>query len=305
MDALPSWIPGIGPQPSAPSGQQTLTVDNADGSKTKVRIFDNTFRAPEPPKPTAQTSTIENGDGSKTTVTIMTPPPSASTYATTYPTYPTYPAYPYPYPQPLPTKQGPIVIVLPDVERPKPPTPKPVKPPTPKVVPPPQPKVEKPLPPQKFNSFSIASVVLVALAFVFGVACVGMTSRAYDGYEEGLTDDDEEYVTDRLVAVATGVVATLLFHVATMLIFYAGMKYKSKTKSKKLQGGKKKCCLSTILIAAVVIFGITFVLDLVLLVVAFDGEKLIYPAAVLVALLGSIVAWLLLFGYSEVARRAR
>ena len=39
-------------------------------------------------------------------------------------------------------------------------------------------------------------------------------------------------------------------------------------------------------------------------VVAFDGEKLIYPAAVLVALLGSIVAWLLMFGYSEVARRA-
>jgi hypothetical protein len=57
------------------------------------------------------------------------------------------------------------------------------------------------------------------------------------------------------------------------------------------------------LIAACVIFCLTFINELIVLVLAFNVDQVIYPEVVWSALIGSILSWMLMFGYSEMARR--
>ena len=184
------------------------------------------------------------------------------------------------------------------------PDPRPAPAPPPAVVPsgPPPDAAKQPPPkklgPQKFSKFSVVSVIIFFLALIFGIACVIKTYEAFDGREAGLTHDDEEYVVDRTVAVGTGAAATLCFTIATLCSFYAGMRHKSRSKSKKTH-----CCAGGLVIAAWIIFCLTFVNDLIILVLAFDGDNVIYPEVVWSALIGSILSWMLMFGFSEITRR--
>jgi len=75
------------------------------------------------------------------------------------------------------------------------------------------------------------------------------------------------------------------------------MRHKSKG------SGKGHVCLGGLVIAAWIIFCLTFITNLIILIMAFDGETPIYPEVVWSALIGSMLSWMLMFGYSEMARR--
>jgi hypothetical protein len=71
----------------------------------------------------------------------------------------------------------------------------------------------------------------------------------------------------------------------------------------KSDGRKGHCCMGGFLMAGGVIFCLVFIIDLIVLVLAFDSENAIYPEIIWSALIGSILSWMLMFGYSEMARR--
>ncbi len=69
------------------------------------------------------------------------------------------------------------------------------------------------------------------------------------------------------------------------------------------KNAKGSCCLDAFMIAAWIIFFLTFVYNTILIVLAFNPENVRYPAVVLVGFSGCILAWLLMLGYSELARQ--
>ena len=109
--------------------------------------------------------------------------------------------------------------------------------------------------------------------------------------------DNAKASTDRKIALSLGIISTICFTLATLLDFYTGQQYKAKSK------GKDHCCLNTFLIAAWILFCLTFINDLIILALAFDPNNIIYPEVVVVGFVGSMIAWMLMFGYSELARR--
>lgn len=175
---------------------------------------------------------------------------------------------------------------------------------------------------QKFSKFSIVSIIMVSLALIFGAACVLKTYEAYDGRTDGffrLVDrvedrmldlagehygdenvqrlaDRADRVQDRTVALGTGSTSLLLFAVATLCSFAAGFRHRAK-------GKQEQGCGDGFLIASWIMFALTFLNALIILVLAFDEDTRIYPELVWTAMIGSVVAWLLMFGYSEMARR--
>ncbi|KAL3815872.1 hypothetical protein ACHAXA_010262 [Cyclostephanos tholiformis] len=238
---------------------------------------------------------------------MPTPPPP--------PMYVPYPAYScHPPPQPYgyyQQQQQPAVIVVsqqeerkeekkkdevkkvtPKPEAPKPAPPKPA-PPKEEKKPPPKPKG-----PQQFSRFSIASVIMFFLGLVFGIFCVFKSYESFDSREAGVDTSDEDYIVNRTVAIGTGGASTLCFTIAILGAFYAGMRHKSKG------DGGAHCCMGGFLIAGGVIFCLTCINELIILVLAFDSENVIYPEVVWSALIGNIISWMLMFGYSEMARRA-
>ena len=142
------------------------------------------------------------------------------------------------------------------------------------------------------------SIIVFFLALVFGLACVFKTYEAYDWRMAGLDPEDEDYAVARAVAVGCGGAATLCFVIATLCSFYAGMRHKSKSR-----GNKKHCCLGGLVIAGWILFCLCFINALIILVLAFDDENVIYPEVVWTALIGSVLSWMMMFGYSEMARR--
>ena len=259
---------------------------------------------PAPPQPDPQI--IELGEGKTIKIPAATapgapPPPSAPWYSGWHPWYGYYPVAPPPPPP------GPVVIV--NKRPPPPPTP---PPPPPKIVT----KVvvetvevttiTTPLP--KFSKFSIVSIVFFALGILFSIACIIGTYNVEESWIDALglediLEEDNNYLSTRHMAIGCGAASTLCFTVATLCSFYAGMKYAMKWNSNQKKE-KQNCCMSGFVIAAWVIFSMTFILNLILLVMAFDTMTRVYPDAVWVAFLGSLFAWLLMFGYSEMTRRA-
>lgn len=153
------------------------------------------------------------------------------------------------------------------------------------------------------NSSGFSSILLVSIIFVFigsvlGSICV---RKVYDVFENSMESDyvSDYFVVNRQVALGIGAFATLCYCIAFMLAFYAGMKYKLKCKE-----NEKKCCRDGLLIAAWVIFCLTSINNLIILILAFDEEARIYPEVALCAVLGSIVAWLFVFGWAEMTRRS-
>ena len=155
--------------------------------------------------------------------------------------------------------------------------------------------------PRKFSKFSVVSIIICFLALIFGSVCIVKTYHADDARIESKEAgqdqfENEEYTTARTVALGMGAVSTLCFTIATLCSFYAGLRHKMKN-------GAKHCCLDGLLISGWVIFCLTFITNLIILVLAFDAENIIYPEVVLVAFMGSLLSWFLMFGYSEMARR--
>lgn len=153
-----------------------------------------------------------------------------------------------------------------------------------------------PLPPQRFSKFSIASVIIFALALIFGVVCCIKAYEADEFPPEMI--GGEQYEEVRIVCVGTGATATLCFSISTLLSFYAGMVHRAKSQSKK-----SHCLVSGLVLSGWIIFCMTFMLDLICLVLAFDPDNLLDPAPVWTALIGSILNWMLMFSYSELTRR--
>lgn len=161
--------------------------------------------------------------------------------------------------------------------------------------------------PQNFSKFSIVSIVIFTLALVFGIACVMKAYEAFDGRAIGFFRLVDQVVTDaatdaaqrdedRTVALATGCASLSMFTIATLCSFYAGMRHRSKAKG-------EHSCQGGFLIASWIVFALTFVNAVIILVLAFDKKTVIYPELVWTAMIGSVVAWMLMFGHSEMARR--
>ena len=305
----------------------TTAIPNPDGSST---IFVHHLHgggqaqsAPPPPPPQPQMPQMY---GVPFPMPMMTPPPPPM-YA------PVYPGYGYPYyqqHQQQQQQQQPTVIYIDQGAAPKPPPPKeekkeekkpePPKPaPVPKPAPmpkpapapapapapvaqPPKPKAPtKPKGPQKASIYSINGAILFAFALVFGTACIAVTYKADYARQQAEVVGDEDlsdnsvYRTNRTVALSLGCIASFCFTFATISMAVAGKKYK--------QNAKGSCCLDAFVIAGWIIFVLTFIYNLILIVMAFDPENVTYPGVVLVGFAGCILAWLLMLGYSELARQ--
>ncbi|KAL3761742.1 hypothetical protein ACHAWU_001258 [Discostella pseudostelligera] len=242
------------------------------------------------------------------------PMPTPAPMYSPYPPYPPPPpsSFGCPYPQ---QQQQPRVIVISD----EPPKPQPKKeekkeekkkeekkkeaPPVPPPMPPPviekkkEPEPEEDEGPQQFSKFSITSVIMFFVAVIFSVVCIFKTYEAFDLYEAGVDTGDEHYSITRTVAISTGGASVLSFTIATFCSFYAGMRHRHDGH------GDGHCCLDGFIIAGWVVYCIAFINDLIILVLAFDEDNVVYPEVVWSALVVSIFAWMLMFGFSEMARR--
>lgn len=154
------------------------------------------------------------------------------------------------------------------------------------------------------SSNMLASIIFCLIGSVLGFICVG---KVYDVFEHSLESDyvSDYLVVNRQVALGIGAFGTLCYFIAFMLAFYAGMKYKMKSKKEKKKEKKKhKCCRDGLLIASIILFGLTFMNNLIILVLAFDEEARIFPEVALCAVFGSIAAWICVFGWAEMTRRS-
>ncbi len=153
-----------------------------------------------------------------------------------------------------------------------------------------------------FSSILLVSIIFVFIGSLLGFICVG---KVYDVFEHSMDNDtiSDYFVVNRQIALGIGAFATLCYCIAFMLAFYAGMKY--KIKCDKDEKNEKQCCRDGLLIAAWVIFCLTSINNLIILILAFDEEARIYPEVALCAVIGSIVAWLFVFGWAELTRRSR
>ena len=160
--------------------------------------------------------------------------------------------------------------------------------------------------PKTFSAVMLASTIFCIIGSLLGFICVG---KVYDVFEHSLdnnnnnnNNESDYFIINRTVALSVGAAAILLFWISFMLAFYAGMKYKIKHGKGSSKDGK--CCRDGLFIAGLVLFGLTFMNNLIILVLAFDDGARIYPEAVLSAVFGSIAAWLCVFGWAELVRRS-
>lgn len=286
-------------------GPHTTSVPNPDGS-SNIYVHHISHGAPAqsaPPPPPQMPQMF----GIPYPMPMPTPPPPPM-----YAPYPAYSCHPPPqsYGYYQQHQQQPTVIVLnhkeekkkdpPKPETPKPAPPKPVPAPVlPKPAPPkPAPAPPKRRGPQQFSRFSIASVIMFFLGLVFGIFCVFKFYESFDAREAGVETSDEEFIVNRTVAIGTAGASALCFTIAILGAFYAGLRHKSKG------DGGGHCCMGGFLISGGIIFCLTCINELIVLVLAFDRENVIYPEVVWSALIGNIISWMLMFGYSEMARRA-
>jgi hypothetical protein len=181
-----------------------------------------------------------------------------------------------------------------------------------KTPPPPPPPTEPKRPP--FHPACLVSLIFFFIGSILGFICVAKiydvfeSSLSYEDNQEQLEDENkdvDEHILDylvvhRTVALGMGAVSILMFCIAFMLAFYAGMRY-------RLSGGgssskKKNCCLTGLLISAWILFCLTFINGLIILVLAFDEGARIYPEVALCAVLGNMAAWICMFSYCLLAR---
>lgn len=314
MSPPPPMLP---PSSYSIPGTHTTTEKNPDGSSTVYvhHINHGAAAAPAPPPPPPPPPPqMQMPQMFGVPYPMPMPMPTPAPMYSPYPPYPPPPpsSFGCPYPQ---QQQQPRVIVISD----EPPKPQPKKeekkeekkkeekkkeaPPVPPPMPPPviekkkEPEPEEDEGPQQFSKFSITSVIMFFVAVIFSVVCIFKTYEAFDLYEAGVDTGDEHYSITRTVAISTGGASVLSFTIATFCSFYAGMRHRHDGH------GDGHCCLDGFIIAGWVVYCIAFINDLIILVLAFDEDNVVYPEVVWSALVVSIFAWMLMFGFSEMARR--
>ena len=185
--------------------------------------------------------------------------------------------------------------------------------------PPPSPPPPPKRPP--FHPACLVSIIFFFIGSILGFICV---AKIYDVFESSLSYEDnqqeqledenkdvDEHILDylvvhRTVALGCGAVSILMFCIAFMLAFYAGMRYRLKGGGGGGGGSstskKKNCCLTGLLMSAWILFCLTFINGLIILVLAFDEGARIYPEVALCAVLGNMASWICMFSYCLLAR---
>eukprot|EP00584_Thalassiosira_punctigera_P027260 CAMPEP_0172580862 /NCGR_PEP_ID=MMETSP1067-20121228/139977_1 /TAXON_ID=265564 ORGANISM="Thalassiosira punctigera, Strain Tpunct2005C2" /NCGR_SAMPLE_ID=MMETSP1067 /ASSEMBLY_ACC=CAM_ASM_000444 /LENGTH=297 /DNA_ID=CAMNT_0013373617 /DNA_START=57 /DNA_END=950 /DNA_ORIENTATION=- len=148
--------------------------------------------------------------------------------------------------------------------------------------------------PRRLSKFSVASAALFVVALILGTSCIAQTYQA--DYERSEGGNWDRYAHHRTVALALGCVAAPLFALATICAFFSAQKMRAKAKHDATSH-------SFLMLGSWIILVMTFLLDLIILVLAYEEDTPIFPFMVLVGIVGSIISWLLMFGYSEMARR--
>lgn len=172
--------------------------------------------------------------------------------------------------------------------------PVPVTPPTP-----PKPTTDE------LTPVGIASIIIASIAFIMGILCLVKTEEAFNAYmsyeEEGNGNESsvlfEQWQMLRNVALGSGAACVSIYSLAFLLIFWAGMQHKMR---RKVVSG---CCMTIFLIGAWIVFAFSFVIDVVILVLAFDNDNVVYPEIVWAAFIGHGISWLLMLVNEEMARR--
>ncbi|KAL7482354.1 hypothetical protein ACHAW6_008016 [Cyclotella cf. meneghiniana] len=240
-------------------------------------------------------------------VYVQAPPPMVCAP----PMYNSYPPYGMPQQQ-----QQPTIIFMPNQpppEKPKekePEKPKEEKPKEKPAPPPPAPTPPPPPPsppkPDNISDICIASIIIFCIGFILGICSVVRSNDAYEAhidYEEESNGNRsgslyETWQMARNTALGTGAAAVVCFSLAFLLVFWSGMNHKM---SRKVNPG---FCMAGCFISGWIVFALTFLVDVVVLVLAFDEDNVVYPEVVWAAFIGNIVAWLLMLTHSEMARRA-
>ncbi|KAL3796544.1 hypothetical protein HJC23_009675 [Cyclotella cryptica] len=232
-------------------------------------------------------------------------------------TPPMYNCYP---PYGMPQQQQPTVVVM-NPQQPKPPSPKPdnsetpkpdgdkkpTPPPSPAPTPPsPTPPSPPPKPPtDHISPVCIASIIIAIIGFMMGVASIVKSDQAYQAHinyqEQGNGSESsalfETWQMARNIALGAGASSVVIYSLAFLLVFWSGMHHKMK---RKVVSG---CCMTLFLIGGWIVFAFSFVVDVVVLVLAFDVDNVVYPEIVWAAFIGHNVSWLLMLVNSEMARR--
>jgi ABC-type Fe3+ transport system permease subunit len=164
--------------------------------------------------------------------------------------------------------------------------------------------------PDDMSDICIASIIIYCIGFILGICSVVRTNDAYDAhldYEEESTYSSnirqrsgslyETWQMARNTALGTGASAVVCFSLAFLLVFWSGMQYKMK---RKVVPG---FCMTGLFISGWIVFALTFLIDVVVLVLAFDEDNVVYPEVVWAAFIGNVAAWLLMMTHSELARR--
>lgn len=292
----------------------------------KVIVFDS--ENPQQPSSNTAQKSLPNIPGMpeiviNTSTAAPQPPPISvqpqwSWWQWPYYTFPTY-VYPQPViqvqPQPQQQQQQPQVIIIKN-ELPQPPPPpkeekkkkeepksEPPQPPPP-VVPP---KVTEPeeFVPQKKSKLTYASLLFSFLGFILGIACIAETYKANDARREAeeLETVDSEYLSlddsFNTTALRLGSFSSLFFFIAILCSSIAGHRHVRKVKDVV----DETCCIKTTMILGWITFAIGTITSLIVLMMAIDEDYAIRPPGVWLGFCMYFASWMLMYGYSEMARK--
>jgi hypothetical protein len=235
-------------------------------------------------------------------------------------------SYPYPayvYPQPQQQQQQQVIIIKNELPKPPPPPkeekkkeekkkeePKPEPPPPP----PPPPVITKELEieefePQNRSKLSYASLLLSFLGFVLGIACIAETYKAgnarheaEEAAHENYNDDLSSVIVDdsfNTIVLRLGSISSFFYFMATLCSWLAGSRHVKKV----IDEVDETCVMKTVLIAGWVAFAIAFTTSLIVMMLALDEENAVLPGGVWTGFIMYLVSWMLMYGYSEMARK--
>ena len=132
--------------------------------------------------------------------------------------------------------------------------------------------------------------------------------KANDAYEAHIDYEEEgdgtktgtlysEWQMARNPSLGPGPASVVCFSLAFLLVFWSGVNHKMR---RRVQPG---FCMAGTLISGWIVFALTFLVDVVVLVLAFDEDNVVYPSVVWAAFIGNVAGWLLMLTHSELARR--
>ncbi len=162
---------------------------------------------------------------------------------------------------------------------------------------------------ERFSPLAVASIFTLILGLVLGFTCVTVTNMS-ENCDSRSTYCDWDSMRNE--ALGTGGAAIILFAVSTTLAFSAGreylnfkMKREPQWRPNQGQGGCGSCS-GGMAIAGWVFFGLTILYDTFIFIfaVAFGEMYEVTSGNIASALVGGCFAWGLMFGYSEMVRRA-